>query len=131
MAIEKRAFPRANISCKISTVFGERLLVFNSHTENISAGGIRVIIEEKIAYSTIVDLELFLLDREKPLKCKGRIVWANEMKPTKINPRLFNTGIQFIEISNSDQEEIKKLVGNIISQDTQVRGSKEEKINGK
>ena len=130
MVIEKREFPRVNVSCKISTVFGERLLVFNSHTENIGAGGINVIIEEKLAYSTVVDLKLFLLDREKPLKCKGRIVWVNEMKPTEINPRLFDTGIQFIEISNSDQEEIKKLVNTIFSQATEIRGNKDAKING-
>lgn len=115
MFAEKRGFPRANVACKISVVSGERLLIFSSHTENIGAGGIRVIIEEKIEYSTAVDLDLFLLDKEKPLKCKGQIVWINEIKPTENKPRLFDTGIQFIEISDSDRRQIRKFVHTVLS----------------
>jgi len=130
MAIERRRFPRANVSCKISIVFGERLLVFTSHTENIGAGGIRVIIGAKLAYATVVDLELFLPDRGEPIKCKGQIVWTNEIKQAENNLPLFDMGIQFIEISNSDQEEIKNFVNTILSQAAKIRGSQDAKTNG-
>lgn len=111
---EKREYRRISVACKISFVSSERQLVFNSHTENISAGGIMVIIEEN-APSTIVDLELYLWDKEQPLKCKGEIVWVNEITPKETKPRLFNTGIKFIEMSDFDKEEIKKFVNTIIS----------------
>jgi len=116
MFAERRGFPHAKVTCKISIVSGDKPLVFTSHTENIGAGGIRVIIAEKIEYDKAIDLELFLLDREKPLKCKGQIVWAREIKPTEVNPRLFDTGIQFIEISESDRKEIKNFVDTVIAQ---------------
>jgi len=114
--IEKRKFPRANVTCKISTNFGEKLLVFDSHTENIGEGGIRVILEENLNISTIVNVELFLLEKELPLRCKGKVVWAKEMKPEQIRPRLFDTGIKFIEINDYNKEEIGKLVNNLIVQ---------------
>ena len=116
MDIEKRKFTRANISCKISTVFGERLLVFNCHTENISEEGAGVILEEKLNISTIVDIELFL-DKEIPIRSKGRIVWASEMKPVGISPRLFNTGIEFISIDDYSKEEIKRLVNSLTAEE--------------
>ena len=115
MSIDKRRFPRANIPCKISTVFGERLLVFSSHTENIGGGGTMTILEEKLHISTVVDLKLLLPHREKSLKCTGQITWVTEMNPKETNPRLFNTGIEFMDVSDSDQDQIKKFVDTLIS----------------
>lgn len=112
---EKRTFPRVNIPCKISCIFGERLLVFKNHTENISATGIRIILQEKLSVSTMVDLELFLSDREGHLKCKGQIVWIREISPTGTEPHLFDTGIKFIDVNDSEREELKKFVNAIIS----------------
>lgn len=116
MVMEKRKFPRAEVACKISTVFGERLLVFNAHTENIGEGGIRVILGEKLNISTIVEVDLFLLDKEIPIRCKGEVVWATEMKPEGISPRLFDTGIKFIEINDHNKENIRKVVLTLIEQ---------------
>jgi len=115
MFIERRASCRVSIACKISMVLGEKQVVLNCHTENLSTGGIMVIIEENITPSTVVDLELFLWDKEKPLKCKGQIVWFNEIAPKETKPHLFNTGIEFTEISDSDKEEIGKFIQYIIS----------------
>ena len=112
---EKRDFRRIKITCKISVVFNGKQSVFNSHTEDISAGGMMVIIDKEIAPSTVVDLELLLWYGDGPIKCKGKIVWVNEITPKGTEPRLFNTGIQFIEISNSDRENIKNFVNTTIS----------------
>ena len=115
MFIEKRASTRVSIACKISIVLGGKQVVLNCHTENLSTGGIMVIIEENITPSTVVDLELFLWDKEKPIKCKGQIAWFNEITPKETKPRLFNTGIEFAEISDSDKEEIGKFIQYILS----------------
>ena len=115
MFAEKRQFPRAEIPCKISTVFAERLLIFNAHTENLGVGGIKVILEEKLQVSTEVDLELFLQDKERPLKCKGKISWVEELTPVGINPRFFDTGIEFIQINDYDKQEILKFVDMLLA----------------
>lgn len=115
MFIEKREFRRIRIACKITLVFNNRQIVLNSHTEDISAGGIMVIIEEEFKPSIIVDLELFLWDNGKSIKCKGEIAWVNEIIPKETKPHLFNTGIKFIDISDSDKEQIRAFVNNIIS----------------
>ena len=121
MAIEKRLFHRINIVCKISAIFGDRLLVFNTHTENISEGGIRVILEEKLNVTTQVDIELYLFHAELPIRSKGEVAWTAELKPEKIRHRLFYTGIKFIEISDHNKNEIKKLVEEILAGEESYR----------
>lgn len=116
MFTEKRKFPRANIKRKISTVFGERILVFNSHTENIGEGGVRVVLEDKLYVPAEVDLELFLYDSEIPVKCKAQLAWVREIEPAERKPSLFDTGIKFTEINNSDRECIGKLVKTLVAQ---------------
>jgi len=113
--IEKRTDRRLNIACKIKFIINDKQSVFSAHTENISAGGMMVIIGEEIALSTIVDLELFLWNKDKPLKCRGQIAWANEITPKETKPRLFNTGIKFLEMSDTDKAQISEFVNNIIS----------------
>jgi len=117
MEIERREFPRVNLIYKISSIFGERLLVFHSHTENISVAGVRTILEEGLHISTELEIELFVSDRGTPLKCKGQIIWVKEINPVSTNPRLFDTGIKFTKISNSDQEYLKNMVNTFPSQE--------------
>lgn len=111
MFTEKREFPRGSFFCKITAIFGERLLVFNSYTENISEGGVKVFLEEKLHIPTIVDLELFLEENGEPIKCKGELTWVNEIiSEDAKRETLFDTGIKFIEITEADRSIIRDLV---------------------
>lgn len=115
MFTEKRGFPRCNFFCKITAIFGERLLVFNSYTENMSEGGVKVFLEEKLYVPTIVDLELSLAENEEPVKCKGELVWVNEITSTETEgAALFDTGIKFTEISAQDKKKISELVKKLV-----------------
>lgn len=117
MFMEKRKSPRANIFCKISTIFGERLLVLNSYTENISDGGVKVILEQKLHVSTEVDLELTLADHKPAIKCKGQIVWSDEIASDEPERHyIFDTGIKFTQISPEDLRSVNELVNRLIKE---------------
>jgi len=110
MGVEKRKFKRINIACNVMVIFGERILLFNTHSENLGNGGMRVILWEKLHVGTPVELELFFTENQKSSKCRGEVSWVKE-KIGSGGEGLFNTGIKFIDISNSVREEIKKLLG--------------------
>jgi hypothetical protein len=111
--VERRRFPRAEFPCKV--IIGSPIRLLASHTENIGEGGIRVILEERLHPFTKVSLELFF-EREKPIRCKGRVVWIVEkVNPIENEPLLFDTGIEFVEINETDKEYIRRLVETIIS----------------
>ncbi len=110
---EKRRFVRANFPCRISIhTPQEHILV--SHTENIGAGGVRVIIVEELKISSLVGLEIYL--NGEPITCKGKIVWVvAKVNPISGKANMFDTGIEFCQISQEDQETIENLVKAIVS----------------
>jgi len=113
---EKRNFVRANFPCKIIIYTpSEHILI--SHTENIGAGGVRVIIEESLDISSLVGLEVFLGGAR--IICKGRIVWVVEKSGSKKSEaNIWDTGIEFYEIAERD----KKVVGSFVN--TAISGQK-------
>ena len=107
---ERRRFPRVAYHCK--TAVGSPIRWLTSHTENISAGGIRVILDERLKVYNSVSLELFL-EGETTTKCKGRIAWVGEeVNPLDMQnkPIMFVTGIEFTEIHDYDKDYIRRLV---------------------
>lgn len=110
---ERRKFVRANFPCKI-TIFTPTKHTLSTHTENIGAGGVRIIIEEKIDISSMVNLSIYL-DKE-PIRCKGRIVWVVEKKtPFSGNAFFYDTGIEFYEINDDDRRLVKTFVDALVT----------------
>ena len=111
--LEKRRFVRAKFPCKI-IVYPPCEHVIISHTEDISAGGVRVIISDNLDISSLVGLEIYL--KEKPIACKGRVVWVVEKANSASDKSsMFDTGIEFYEINEKDKETIGKLVETIVT----------------
>jgi len=109
---EKRRFIRADFPCRI-IVKTPKERVIMSHTENIGAGGVRVILGEELNISLVADLEIYL-DND-PLKCKGRVVWiVGKINPVTGKSSMFDTGIEFYQISPENQEIVSNLVKAII-----------------
>lgn len=112
---ERRGSPRALFPCRIMISSPIRLLV--SHTENISDGGIRVMLEEKLGPFTMVGIELYL-DKNKPVKCKGKVAWVKEIvNPIEHAPSMYDTGIKFVDLLDFDKLYLKKLVDSFGPQD--------------
>jgi len=112
---EKRRFVRANIPCKIIIRTPKEKTIV-TQTENIGAGGVRVVIEESLDISSMVSLEVYVDDQT--IRSNGRIAW---MVPTKsknfLKSKQYDTGIEFYEISSKDRAVIKELVEKVISKE--------------
>lgn len=112
---DRRKFRRAEFPCKI--VVGSPIRLLTSHTENLSEGGIRVLLEERVAPFTMVGLEIYI-EKEKPITCKGKIMWVQEkINPLENKATLYDTGIQFVRLENCEQEYFKKLVRTIMGEE--------------
>ncbi|UCD15647.1 MAG: PilZ domain-containing protein [Candidatus Omnitrophota bacterium] len=103
--LERRRFIRAKLPCKIIVYTPEQHTIV-SETENIGAGGVRVIIEEKLDIHLIVGLEIYL--NNEVVSCKGRVVWVLDT-PAEASLS-FDTGIEFFEIKEEDRNVIKNIV---------------------
>ena len=110
---EKRRFIRANLPCKI-IIYTPTEHIIITHTENIGAGGVRVIIDENLSISSVVGLEIFL--NEGPIRCEARIVWAvGKEKAGPSGPNRYDTGIEFYKIEDRDRNVINNFVEAMIA----------------
>ena len=110
---EKRRFIRACFPCKIAIhTPGEQII--KTHTENIGAGGVRVIIDEKLIISSTVGLQIYLGD--EPISCEGRVVWAVDRKDLQTSKSFkVDTGIEFYKIDEESQRVIRHFVDAVVA----------------
>lgn len=110
--IEKRRFVRAKFPC-IICIHTLHEHIITTYTENISAGGVRVIIEERLEASSTVGLEIQISNHI--IICKGRIVWVVDREsPYKKCVLYHDTGIEFYEIKESDRRVINDAIEEIL-----------------
>ncbi|HNX82080.1 MAG TPA: PilZ domain-containing protein [Candidatus Omnitrophota bacterium] len=119
MVIERRKFPRAELKYKITVVCDGTVILgapsdytFHTHSENISVGGLKVILDRQLPVGTLVQLEVFVTPNA-PIVCKGIIVWTQRINPQETKPDLFETGIQFIELDDMGQSIIANVIAKI------------------
>lgn len=87
-----------------------------AETENIGAGGIKVIIKERFTPGSLVDLEI-LIEKEKIL-CKAEIIYSTKSFEAENikqeDPPLFETGMSFSGIEGKDKQLINNFVNKVI-----------------
>ena len=110
--VDRRKFVRAKYPCLI-TVRKDTppVQAVFTHTEDISPGGVRVIIRKKIEVMAEVDLEIDLKDTLQNVSLKGKIARVKEIPATQRDkaPR-YDTAIQFIDLKDEDRQRIANIV---------------------
>lgn len=88
---------------------------FLTHTENISVGGLGIILKKEIKRFTPVKVEIDLIDEEKNILVKGRIVWSVRRKAVdSVKPLFYDIGIQFEHLSDKDKHKLEAAVNKFI-----------------
>lgn len=109
---EKRRFVRAKFPCKI-TIHTPEEKTISTNTEDIGAGGVRVILNEQLQMALPLDLQLIL--ENKFIACKGKIVWVLAKKDSQGSK--YDTGIEFYEITEGDRGVINGVVNLILAKE--------------
>lgn len=113
--INRRRFPRANYKCLISIKKRLTAKTISTHTENIGAGGICVLLKEDLGLFQGVDVELFIDEKGPPIKCGGTLVWVvKKSDPKQKGAYYYDTGIEFIDIRPEDRDKISDIIDEIL-----------------
>jgi len=129
---ERRQFPRANVRCSINIICDGTVILgepkdynFHTYTDNLSEGGMKVILEQELKVASLVKLELYITSKKlMPIRCKGMVRWTRRVNPEGTEPHLFDTGLQFIELDKTDQE----MIGNIVNRAMEDRKKNEQQM---
>jgi c-di-GMP-binding flagellar brake protein YcgR len=113
--INRRKFPRANYKCLISIKRRLTDKTISTHTENVGAGGICVMIKEDLGLFQGVDLELFLEDGKTAIRSGGTVVWVVKKSDSRQKSVvIYDTGIEFIDMRPEDREKLDEAVETIL-----------------
>ncbi|MFH0771585.1 MAG: PilZ domain-containing protein [Candidatus Omnitrophota bacterium] len=113
--IDARKSVRVSFECVVKVKKRGPKLVLESMTENISMGGICVILEKPLLKGAYVVLEIHLPDDLPFVECEGRVAWSvkrDEYSRKKLFQ--FNTGIEFIEISDQDRTRVRHIIDEML-----------------
>jgi c-di-GMP-binding flagellar brake protein YcgR len=115
--VDRRRFVRVEYPCLITIRKGistpQSIL---THTEDISIGGVRVIIRKRLGLMAEVDLELDLMDTLSTIRSRAIISWIAETPSGRQDASLnYDTGIKFIDIEDEYRRRIQKIVNHILS----------------
>lgn len=114
--VDRRIFPRAEYPCLItirkSTPPMQAIL---THTENISVGGVRIIIKERVEVMTEVNLELDLKDTLETISSKATVSWVKQAPSGgEGKSARYDTGIQFHSLKDEYRRRIQKIVDHLM-----------------
>ena len=116
--MDRRKFPRANYKCLVTLRKKDGVQTFTTQTENIGAGGICVILPERLDIFSNVDLVITLAEGRPPIKTNGSVVWTvKSCDPKKSKANCYDTGIEFADLSKEHNLLIEKIVSELVKND--------------
>ena len=111
--LNKRQFPRINYPCLIVIRNGDedKNDIVLAHTDNVGVGGVCVALKQSVKIFSVLEIELDLLDLGDHIRCKGKVAWNIEKESCdKKNPKIFDVGIEFIDIADEDQSRLQEVI---------------------
>jgi len=109
---EKRKFARLNIPVAVAyrTLDSKesKLEKTKSFTQDISLGGVRIMVGDPLPLKSPIELEIHLSESSPPLLVRGDVVWQYYSKIA--GQDCYETGIEFTQIDFKDREKIKEAM---------------------
>ncbi len=112
---ERRANVRVDASIKTAYAVEKNPLPKNDTlSKNISLGGILMQLYEKLYPPTMLLLDIFLPNNNKPIIAKGEVVWIKELSALdEIGRRTFDAGVKFVSMGPRDKDRLDREIKNL------------------
>lgn len=109
---ERRSVERLNISLEVKYSINGKS--YSGKSIDISARGVRLLLDEKIETGSPIHLEIRIPDQKRLVRTGGEIVWTAESNEGNKNTgkRFFNTGIKFYKFSDHDEKKLFDFIEN-------------------
>lgn len=97
--LERRLFER--IEGKVTLKYNKegQKKEYHAVTKNISGGGIKIQMSERLKPGTVLDLQIFRINSDISMGCKGKIIWIVKTPAKQHEANSFEAGIKFLNAS--------------------------------
>ena len=79
-------------------------------TENLGIGGVCVVLEERLERFSVCILRLQLEEKPPTIEASARVVWAIPTREGSKGKKLFDTGIEFVQLDPESLQTIQKFI---------------------
>lgn len=113
--MEKRSFPRIKDEIKVSYKIMGSSGEDEVQTMDISGGGLRLPMHEKVKPETMVELNISLPSQETPFYGLAKVIWQ---KPAAVKGKdgknYFETGMKFVRVGISNRKQIVRYINSLV-----------------
>ena len=96
---ERRSHVRFNKDLEVEYNVEKRPHIKNGRTVDLSKGGMKLLLDEKLPKGAILDLKVYVPEKRRTIEVEGEIVWTNDAeKKDPSGKRFFFSGLKFIAI---------------------------------
>ena len=81
----------------------------SSKSQDLSAGGILLVLPEKLSAGSQLEIEFSFSEEQKPFRVLGEVIWMSEI-PSEGDRRLFQTGFRFIWMDPKESERLGRFL---------------------
>ena len=102
--MDKRKFQRLplNVNVKCELLHASTRMAEEIRAKNISAGGICLVVLEKVNIGSLLTLKLTLPHEIRSIIVKGKVVWVEEFSVNDY--KAYDCGIEFIDVDPQDKK---------------------------
>ena len=109
--VNRRQFARAQYPCLLILRKDSPEDSVLSHTEDVSVGGMRVIISKKLEPEQEITIEVDLKDTLPNVKTKAVVNWCKQAEVSKkAAKQRYDIGLRFVSLADSDRHRIQRIV---------------------
>jgi len=96
---ERREHKRFEQDLEVEYGIEKKLHLNKGRSVNISKGGMKLLIDEKLSEGAIMDLKMCIPEKKKVIEIEAKVVWTKDAQNTDATgKRYFNSGIKFIAL---------------------------------
>ena len=96
---ERRSHARFNKDLEVEYSVEKKPRLDISRTLNLSKGGMKLLLDEKLPKGAILDLKVFLPEKKRAVEIEAEVVWTLDADEKDLSgKRFFHSGLKFIAI---------------------------------
>lgn len=111
---ERRRHVRFERDLEVEYYIEKKPHLKTGNTVNVSRGGMKLLLDEKLPVGTIIDLKALIPVRNRTVEIEAKVVWTKEAQNNDPHgKRFFHSGIKFIAIKEPSDAHFSEYINSL------------------
>ena len=108
---ERRRHTRFEDELSVSYSVEKKPHLRNSRTINLSKGGMKLFLDDKLQKGAILDLKIYIPQKKVTVEVEAEVVWTKDAQDNDLSgKRFFHSGVKFIAMKGSSDAHLSEYI---------------------